>query len=144
MIGRAKPTGEQYSLFRSYLDERHPDGGMADMSVLDYSMMVEDSHIDTVITEYRPRGIDTFITGRGEGPLLAACLTDRLADGFSLVYSFYSPERGAPFARRLRDPRSHREGATTRPAPCLSRLLGRRFEARWPIRAPISRRSGSA
>ena len=91
-IEPAKPTGEQYSLFRSYLDERHPDGGMADMSVLDYSMMVEDSHIDTVITEYRPRGIDTFITGRGEGPLIAACLTDRLADGLSLVYSFYAPE----------------------------------------------------
>jgi arginine-tRNA-protein transferase len=87
-----KPTGEQYSLFRAYLDERHPDGGMADMSVLDYSMMVEDSHIDTVVTEYRQRGIDTFITGRGAGPLVAACLTDRLADGLSLVYSFYAPE----------------------------------------------------
>src|SRR5271155_3806692 len=49
----AKPTGEQYGLFRAYLDERHPDGGMADMSVLDYSMMIEDSHIDTFITEYR-------------------------------------------------------------------------------------------
>jgi arginyl-tRNA--protein-N-Asp/Glu arginylyltransferase len=87
-----KPTGEQYSLFRAYLDQRHPDGGMADMSVLDYSMMVEDSHIDTVVTEYRQRGIDTFITGRGEGPLIAACLTDRLADGLSLVYSFYAPD----------------------------------------------------
>ena len=30
-----KPTAEQYSLFRGYLDQRHPDGGMADMSVLD-------------------------------------------------------------------------------------------------------------
>ena len=87
-----KPTSEQYSLFRSYLDNRHPDGGMADMSVLDYSMMIEDSHIDTVVTEYRARGIDSFLTGRGEGPLLAACLTDRLADGLSLVYSFYAPE----------------------------------------------------
>ncbi len=92
VVVSAKPTGEQYSLFRAYLDERHPDGGMADMSVLDYSMMIEDSHIDTVITEYRPRGVDTFITGRGQGPLLAACLTDRLADGLSLVYSFYSPD----------------------------------------------------
>ena len=91
-----KPTSEQYSLFRSYLDTRHPDGGMADMSVLDYSMMIEDSHIDTVVTEYRRRGVDSFITGRGEGPLLAACLTDRLADGLSLVYSFYAPE----FAQR--------------------------------------------
>lgn len=87
-----KPTSEQYSLFRAYLDERHPDGGMADMSVLDFSMMVEDSHIDTVVTEYRPRGPDTAITGRGQGPLIAACLTDRLADGLSLVYSFYATE----------------------------------------------------
>ena len=92
VMAPAKPTGEQYSLFRAYLDERHPDGGMADMSVLDYSMMVEDSHIDTVMTEYRRRGIDSFLTSRGEGPLVAACLTDRLADGLSLVYSFYDPD----------------------------------------------------
>ena len=88
----AKPTSEQYSLFRAYLDARHPDGGMADMSTLDYSMMIEDSHIDTFITEYRRRGPDTAINGRGAGPLVAACLTDRLADGLSLVYSFYDPE----------------------------------------------------
>src|SRR3954447_12692516 len=37
-----RPTSEQYSLFRRYLDARHGDGGMVDMSVLDYSMMVED------------------------------------------------------------------------------------------------------
>ncbi len=86
-----KPNPEQYSLFRDYLDARHPDGGMADMSVLDFSMMVEDSHIDTIVTEYRRRGPDTAINGRGEGPLVAACLTDRLADGLSLVYSFYDP-----------------------------------------------------
>ncbi len=86
-----KPTSEQYSLFRDYLDLRHPDGGMADMSVLDYSMMVEDSHIDTFVTEYRRRGADSRLHGRGEGPLIAACLTDRLADGLSLVYSFYDP-----------------------------------------------------
>ena len=78
----AKPTGEQYALFRDYLDTRHPDGGMADMSMLDYSMMIEDSHIDTSLTEYRRRG---------ERPLLGACLTDRLADGLSLVYSFFDP-----------------------------------------------------
>ena len=95
MIGAilpAKPTSEQYSLFRAYLDARHPDGGMADMSALDYSMMIEDSHIDTFITEYRRRGPDTAINGRGAGALIAACLTDRLADGLSLVYSFYDPE----------------------------------------------------
>ena len=87
----AKPTGEQYALFRAYLDARHPDGGMADMSMLDYSMMIEDSHIDTLLTEYRQRGTGSFAAPRGEGPLLGACLTDRLADGLSLVYSFYAP-----------------------------------------------------
>ena len=86
-----KPSGEQYALFRRYLDARHPDGGMADMSMLDYSMMIEDSHIDTVLTEYRRRGAGGYAAARGEGPLVGACLTDRLADGLSLVYSFYAP-----------------------------------------------------
>jgi leucyl-tRNA---protein transferase len=87
----ASPSSEQYSLFRSYLDERHAAGGMADMSVLDYAMMVGDSHVDTLVVEYRFRGIDTGITGRGEGPLIATALTDILADGLSMVYSFFDP-----------------------------------------------------
>ena len=86
-----RPTSEQSSLFRGYLDSRHADGGMADMSVLDYSMMVEDSHVDTRLIEYRRRGPDTRINGRGHGPLLAVALTDFLADGLSMVYSFYEP-----------------------------------------------------
>src|SRR3712207_2355233 len=53
-----RPTSEQYSLFRRYVDTRHADGGMADMTVLDYSMMVEDSHVDTRLIEYRRRGIE--------------------------------------------------------------------------------------
>ena len=92
LIGHAtqpEPSSEQYSLFRAYLDTRHSDGGMADMSVLDYSMMIEDSHVETRVVEYRPRGIDSFITGRGEGPLMAVCLTDVLSDGLSMVYSYY-------------------------------------------------------
>ena len=39
----ATPTSEQYGVFRAYLDARHPDGGMADMTLLDYAMMIEDS-----------------------------------------------------------------------------------------------------
>jgi arginine-tRNA-protein transferase len=86
------PTAEQYSLFRTYLDTRHADGGMVDMTVLDYSMMVEDSHVETKLIEYRMHGPDTAVTGRGEGPLFAVALTDVLADGLSMVYSFYDPE----------------------------------------------------
>ena len=85
------PTSEQYSVFRAYLDARHRDGGMADMTVLDYAMMVEDSHVETRIIEYRRRGPDTGITGRGED-LLAVALTDVLSDGLSMVYSFFDPD----------------------------------------------------
>ena len=85
------PSSEQYSLFRSYLDARHAEGGMADMTVLDYAMMVEDTHVDTMLVEYRFRGPDTAITGRGEGPLVATALTDVLGDGLSMVYSFFDP-----------------------------------------------------
>ncbi len=86
------PTSEQYSVFRSYLDARHRDGGMADMTVLDYAMMVEDSHVETRVIEYRRRGPDSGINRRGTGPLLAVALTDVLNDGLSMVYSFFEPE----------------------------------------------------
>jgi leucyl-tRNA---protein transferase len=81
------PTSEQYSVFRAYLDRRHRHGGMADMTVLDYAMMVEDSHVETRIIEYRRR---TGEPGR-RGELLAVALTDVLSDGLSMVYSFFDP-----------------------------------------------------
>lgn len=86
----AIPTSEQYSVFRAYLDARHHDGGMADMTVLDYAMMVEDSHVSTSIIEYRRRTPDTGVTGKG-GDLVAVALTDILGDGLSMVYSFFEP-----------------------------------------------------
>jgi arginine-tRNA-protein transferase len=88
----AVPTSEQYSVFRSYLDSRHRDGGMADMTVLDYAMMVEDSHVETRIVEYRHRGPDSAMNGRGTGTLLAVALTDVLKDGLSMVYSFFEAD----------------------------------------------------
>jgi arginyl-tRNA--protein-N-Asp/Glu arginylyltransferase len=88
----AEPSTEQYSLFRTYLDSRHRKGGMSDMTVLDYAMMVEDTHVDTKIIEYRRRGPDSFITGKGEGELIAVALTDKMGDGVSMVYSYYNPQ----------------------------------------------------
>jgi arginine-tRNA-protein transferase len=85
----AVPTSEQYSIFRAYLDSRHRDGGMADMTVLDYAMMVEDSHIETRIIEYRRH------EPRGGGDLIAVALTDVLADGLSMVYSFFEPDEAS-------------------------------------------------
>ena len=86
-VAPTEPTAEQYSLFRAYLDARHADGGMADMTVLDYSMMVEDSHVESRLVEYRLAG-----KNKRSGPLVAVCLTDLLADGLSMVYSFYEPD----------------------------------------------------
>ncbi len=87
-VTRPEPSSEQYSLFRRYLDKRHGDGGMADMTAIDYATMIEDSHVETRLIEYRP----SKKNANGERPLLAACLTDILADGLSMVYSFYVPE----------------------------------------------------
>ena len=92
-VVRTEPTSEQYSLFRAYLDARHGDGGMADMTMLDYSMMVEDSHVESRLVEYR--FLPTDESERKEGPLIGVCLTDLLADGLSMVYSYYQPEQAA-------------------------------------------------
>jgi arginine-tRNA-protein transferase len=91
IAGEARParaTPEQYALFKRYVGARHADGGMADMSMVDYQMMIEDTHVDTRLIEYRfaPEA------GRDADRLVACCLTDRLADGLSMVYSFYDPD----------------------------------------------------
>ncbi|MGA7383758.1 MAG: arginyltransferase [Methylocella sp.] len=88
-VVRAEPTSEQYALFRRYLDARHGDGGMADMTAVDYATMIEDSHVETRLVEYRLSAENTG--NAGLQPLVAACLTDLLADGLSMVYSFFVP-----------------------------------------------------
>ena len=80
------PTSEQYALFRSYIDSRHHDGGMADMSSLDYAMMVEDSLVETFLSEYR---VATSDDDDKPAPLAGVALCDRLSDGISMVYSFF-------------------------------------------------------
>lgn len=81
-----RATSEQFSMLRGYLDDRHEDGGMADMTVLDYASMVEETSVHTMMLEYATR--DSL----GEERLAACALTDRLTDGLSMVYSFFEPE----------------------------------------------------
>lgn len=88
-----RPTTEQYALFRDYIDARHDDGGMADMTVLDFALMIEDSVVDTFVTEYRVRPAENALaSNEGDWPLAGLTLCDRLSDGISLVYSFYDVE----------------------------------------------------
>ena len=82
----ARGTREQFALFRRYIAERHADGEMALMDYGDYRNMVEDSPVDSVVVEFRDSA----------GALVAACLADRLSDGYSAVYSFFDPEERWP------------------------------------------------
>ncbi|MDW3221667.1 MAG: arginyltransferase [Paracoccaceae bacterium] len=74
---------EQYELFRTYLDSRHADGGMADMDVFEFAAMIEETPIRSRVVEY---------TDAHNGALIGVSLTDVLADGLSMVYSFYEPD----------------------------------------------------
>jgi arginyl-tRNA--protein-N-Asp/Glu arginylyltransferase len=79
----ARATAEQFQLFQRYQQARHRDGDMATMSFYDYRAMVEDTPIETFMAEFRDGG----------DRLVGACLTDRLGDGLSAVYSFYAPDQ---------------------------------------------------
>jgi arginine-tRNA-protein transferase len=80
-------TEEQYALFRTYLDERHASGGMADMDMFEFAAMVEETPIRSRVVEYS----DTRVPVEERGGPVAACLTDILDDGLSMVYSFFEP-----------------------------------------------------
>lgn len=82
-VVKSEATSEHYSLFRGYIDQRHSDGGMADMTVLDFSAMIDDNFVDSRLVEYRVRG---------SGQLVGAVLIDILGDGISMIYSFYDSE----------------------------------------------------
>ncbi len=87
VVTKPKASGEHYALFRAYIDQRHGDGGMADMSVLDFSAMVDDNFVDSRLVEYRLKR-----DGGEAGELIAAVLVDILGDGISMIYSFYDPD----------------------------------------------------
>ncbi|MEM7242784.1 MAG: arginyltransferase [Pseudomonadota bacterium] len=79
-------TDEQYDLFNTYLETRHADGGMADMDMFEFAAMIEETPIRTRVVEYHAEK-------EGRRRLQAACLTDILDDGLSMVYSFFDPDR---------------------------------------------------
>lgn len=81
-------TETQFALFRRYLAARHADGGMADMDAFDYASMVDETPVDSMVVEYSEPEHDGV---QGGGGLIAACLTDILDDGLSMVYSFFEP-----------------------------------------------------
>ena len=81
----AVATAEQYALFRRYLEGRHAESGMADMTWTEFRTMINDSPVQTRVVEWR-RTIDRS--------LIAASLTDRCPSGLSGVYKFFDPDEG--------------------------------------------------
>ena len=82
-------TEEQYEIFRAYLNNRHSDGGMADMDVFEFASMIEETPVRSRVVEYSVKSADD--PSRSGERLIATCLTDVLEDGLSLVYSFFDP-----------------------------------------------------
>ncbi|MBM3546502.1 MAG: arginyltransferase [Alphaproteobacteria bacterium] len=70
---------EHFSLFKSYVVDRHSDGDMASMTFGDFRSMIEDAVEGTRTIEHRD----------ASGRLVAVVLIDRLSDGLSAVYSFF-------------------------------------------------------
>lgn len=86
-VVKAEATSEQYSLFRAYIDTRHSEGGMANMTVLDFAAMVDDNLVESRMVEYRLPASHPHAPNE----LVAAVLLDVLNDGLSMIYSFYEP-----------------------------------------------------
>lgn len=80
-INTTQVTQEHYILFQEYLTNRHEDGQMAAMSFQEFTAMIHNSPIETILLEYKDVS----------GELIACIMVDVQSDGLSAVYSFYDP-----------------------------------------------------
>jgi arginine-tRNA-protein transferase len=76
-------TNSQFKLFQKYVNFRHSEGGMASMDFIEFSSMIEETSVETILCEYYLNKDDL------SEQLIAVSLTDVLSDGLSMVYSFY-------------------------------------------------------
>ena len=70
-----------YRLFKNYVTSRHDDGQMAQMDQHDFTSMISNSPIETVLISYND----------AKNNLVGAILSDVQSDGLSAVYSFFEP-----------------------------------------------------
>jgi arginyl-tRNA--protein-N-Asp/Glu arginylyltransferase len=72
---------EYFKLYRRYQEARHRDGGMDDDSPEQYRNFLLQSHVDTLLVEFRENDVLRMVS-----------VIDVLQDGLSAVYTFYDPD----------------------------------------------------
>ena len=85
VVNPALATDAQYNLFKHYINERHPNGGMSDMDANDFTAMIEETNVESKLIEY-------YAKKSGELELISFSLVDILDDGISMVYSVFNPD----------------------------------------------------
>jgi arginyl-tRNA--protein-N-Asp/Glu arginylyltransferase len=72
---------EYYELYQRYQHARHKDGGMDNDDRESYQNFLLQSHVDSVLVEFREQGVLRMVS-----------VIDLLSDGLSSVYTFYEPD----------------------------------------------------
>lgn len=72
---------EYFDLYQRYQNARHPDGGMSNDSHEQYRKFLLQSHVDSMLVEFREAGVLRMVS-----------IIDVLDDGLSSVYTFFEPE----------------------------------------------------
>lgn len=88
---------EYYDLYQRYQRARHKDGGMDNDDRESYQNFLLQSHVDSVLVEFREPFDHVTSTGpgqaaKGQGLLRMVSVIDLLSDGLSSVYTFYDPD----------------------------------------------------
>lgn len=72
---------EYFELYLRYQNARHPDGGMSNDNHEQYQKFLLQSHVDSMLVEFRENGILRMVS-----------IIDALDDGLSSVYTFFEPD----------------------------------------------------
>lgn len=81
-----RDSAEYYNLYQRYQRARHKDGGMDNDDRESYQNFLLQSHVDSLMVEFREPSDDNH------GVLRMVSVIDLLSDGLSSVYTFYDPD----------------------------------------------------